>query len=293
MAIVMITLGYAGAMADLITPIIHFAGDKTEYSAYPGTRSFSSPRFELRDASGNHISPRHFNFTFAVEGGTAGTGVDGRAISVDATTGTAIETAYGDIRIGNKAGKTKIKITATPTDAAKDTYDVVEVEYTVIVKAITPTVKITPSNNITLRYKKNIANTSSTLTTTVTFTDVNGRENNLRKYYDIRTSIKSGSNIVTLGSDTVITSAGKEGKAVVTLSCVPKQGYETTYLRKDTDITVTVSQLKDGEKIKTYLRTDLIEPYNLANTGPNTGRSDVIDLSRHIKLYEEYGNEMH
>ena len=79
----------------------------------------------------------------------------------------------------------------------------------------------------------------------------------------------------------------------MTLSCVPKQGYETTYLRKDTDITVTVSQLKDGEKIKTYLRTDLIEPYNLANTGPNTGRSDVIDLSRHIKLYDEYGNEMH
>lgn len=144
MAIVMITAGYADAMADLITPIIHFAGDKTEYSAYPGTRSFSSPRFELRDASGNHISPRHFNFTFAVEGGSSSTGVDGRTISTDPKTGTSVETAYGDIRIGAKAGKTKVKVTATPTAAAKDTYDVVEGEYTVIVKAITPTIKITP-----------------------------------------------------------------------------------------------------------------------------------------------------
>lgn len=297
MAIVMITAGYADAMADLITPVIHFEGDKAEYSAYPGTRTFASPRFELRDANGNHVSPSHYNFKFAVEGGSSSTGVDGRTISTDPATGTSVETAYGYIRIGNKAGETKIKITATPTDAAKDTYDVVEGEYTVIVKAITPAIKITPSNNITLKYRKaeswNITNTSSTLTTTVTFTDVNGRENNLRKYYDIRTSIKSGSDIVTLGSDTVITSAGNDGTAVVTLSCVPKQGYETTYLRKDTDITVNVSQLKDGEKIKTYLRTDLIEPYNLANTGTNTGRSDVIDLSRHIKLYDEYGNEMH
>ena len=298
MAIVMTIAGYAGAMADLITPVIHFEGDKTEYSAYPGTRTFASPRFELRDANGNHVSPSHYNFKFAVEGGSRSTGVDGRAISTDPVTGTSVETAYGDIHIGAKAGKTKIKITATPTDAAKDTYDVVEGEYTVIVKkAITPTIKITHPSAFTLRYKRidnwNAINTSSALTTTVTFTDGNGRENNLRKYYDIKTSVKSGSNIVTLGSDTVITSAGKEGKAVVTLSCVPKQGYETTYLRKDTDITVTVSQLKDGEKIKTYLRTDLIEPYNLANTGPNTGRSDVIDLSRHIKLYDEYGNEMH
>ena len=297
MAIVMITAGYADAMADLITPVIHFEGDKTEYSAYPGTRTFASPRFELRDAKGNHVSPSHYNFKFAVEGGSSSTGVDGRTISTDPETRTSVETAYGDIHIGNKAGKTKIKITATPTDAAKDTYGVVEGEYTVIVKAITPTIKITHPSAFTLRYRKtdsgNITNTSSALTTTVTFTDGNGRENNLRKYYDIRTRIESGSNIVTLGSDTVITSAGKEGKAVVKLSCVPKQGYETTYLRKDTDITVNVSQLKDGEKIKTYLRTDLVEPYNLANTGPDTGRSDVIDLSRHIKLYDEYGNEMH
>lgn len=136
--------GYAGAMADLISPNIHFEGDKAEYSAYPGTRSFSSPRFELRDAKGNHVSPGHYNFTFAVEGGTTGTGVDGRTVSTDPVTGTSVETAYGDIRIGTKAGKTKIKVTATPTDEAKDTYAAVEGEYTIIVKAVNPTVKITP-----------------------------------------------------------------------------------------------------------------------------------------------------
>jgi hypothetical protein len=144
MAIVMITAGYADAMADLITPVIHFEGDKTEYSAYPGTRTFASPRFELRDAEGNHVSPSHYNFKFAVEGGSSSTGVDGRTISTDPKTGTSVETAYGDIRIGAKAGKTKVKVTATPTDEAKDTYAAMEGEYTVIVKAITPAIKITP-----------------------------------------------------------------------------------------------------------------------------------------------------
>ena len=41
MAIVMTIAGYAGAMADLITPVIHFEGDKTEYSAYTGTSALT------------------------------------------------------------------------------------------------------------------------------------------------------------------------------------------------------------------------------------------------------------
>ncbi len=292
LSLILFVYASQSAYAADITPTIYFEGGVSSFTAEPNAPDFTEPHFGLQDANGNHISPSHYKITFSIEGGSADKDLDGRAVSKDATTGTMVQTSYGNVTIGDKAGTVKVVITATPR-SGETGYAAGSGYYTITIGKVTPTVTVSPGETVTLKY--DAANTwkafTSTLSNTITYKNSEGNTIDLSKFYDVSYTLSSGSDIVDL-SGTKVSTKGKAGTATITMTCTPKSGYNTTYEIITKTITANVSALASGEKIKTHFVTDFTDENNLAYTGPNTGRSDNVELDNHLKLYDDNGNAL-
>ena len=248
LVVILASMAYLqNVMAETITPTIDISqksfGGEGQTVTYLDDTQFEEPTITIYEDAGKTINiTNRFYISYRMQNGTLGTDKD-KEVSIDPVTGTSVQTRYGEVTTGSKAGKATVIVDMKPIERYQGLYEATSCQYDIILDKVSPSAKRTcPSADL---WQAAAKHTVVYPTFTISYEAKNGKVVDVTSHYDITATTNNQSLIQLDAANKRINTLDGEGKADITFHFATKD--ESTYAPID-DQTLSLN-IKKLDKI--------------------------------------------